>query len=137
MTEPRFRPDEIVIACALRFDGHKYIEETGFDVDAAIDEYMETETWDCPDKEKLCAFFILQRCLCKWSLVYEPYHGHYWRIFRQMFFEVVDLEIPAGYEVEWNSKWDDDYAWQCKKAIASVRRKHQRTKYDDNAKRQP
>ena len=135
MTEPCFDPDDILIACALRFDGYKYIKDTGFGVDTAIDEYMETETWDRPDDEKLCMFFILQRSLCKWSLVYEPQHGRYWRLFREMFFDVVQLDIPQDYSnSEWLSTWNERYAAQRDKAIACVRRKHQRTKYDDNAR---
>ena len=129
--------DDIMTSCALRFDGEKYIEETGFDVKAGIDAYMETETWDRPDEEKLAIFYILQRCLCKWSLVYEPQHGRYWRLFREMFFDVVELGIPQDYtnpESELSFRWNERYASQRDKAIACVRRKHQRTKYDDNAR---
>ena len=135
MDQQRLDPDAIVTSCALRFDGHKYVEETGFDVEAGIDAYMETETWDRPDEEKLAIFYILQRCLCKWSLVYEPQHGRYWRLFREMFFDVVELEIPQAYNNnEWLSQWNERYASQRDKAIDCVRRHHQRTKYDDNAR---
>ena len=127
--------DNIMTACALRFDGYKYIEETGFDAKAGIDAYMETERWDRPAEEKLAIFFVLQRSLCKWSLVYEPRHGRYWRLFREMFFDVVELDIPQDYHnAEWLSRWDERYSSQRNKAIACVRRKHQRTKYDDHAR---
>jgi hypothetical protein len=135
MDQQRLVADEVVTSCTLRFDGHKYVEVTGFDVKAGIDAYMKTEAWDRPDEEKLAIFYILQRCLCKWSLVYEPQHGRYWRLFREMFFDVVELEIPQAYNNnEWLSRWNERYASQRDKAIACVRRKHQRTKYDDNAR---
>ena len=128
MDQQRLVGDEVLTSCALRFDGHKYIKETGFDVEAGIDAYMETEAWDRPDEEKLTIFYILQRCLCKWSLVYEPQHGRYWRLFREMFFDVVELEIPRAYNNnEWLSQWIERYASQRDKAIDCVRRHHQRS----------
>jgi len=128
------KSDEVLTLCALRFDGYRYLEDTGFDAEAAIDAYMETEMWDRCDEEKLCVFFILQRCLCKWSLVYEPPNGRYWRVFRQMFFEVVELEVPEKYaEPNWMADWVEHYEWRRAKAISSVRRSHSAYKYDDNA----
>ena len=52
-----------------------------------------------------------------------------------MFFDVVELEIPQAYNNnEWLSQWNERYASQRDKAIDCVRRHHQRTKYDDNAR---
>ena len=53
--------------------------------------------------QKLAVFFILQRSLCKWSLVYEPSNGQYWRLFRKMFFDIVEIDFPEEY------KWHEYY----------------------------
>jgi hypothetical protein len=127
-------PADILVHCALRFDAYQYLEDTGFNVEAAIDAYKQTETWDCSDEEKLAMFFTLQRSLDKWALVYEPYHGRWWRIFRQMFFDVVEIPLPGKYRYEqWADRWDTDFLPRKQEMIEVVRKKHESIEYDDNA----
>ena len=125
---------EILTYTALRFDGYKYLEETGFDTNVAIDQLHEDLLTDWDDLQKLAIFFILQRSLCKWSLVYEPDNGKYWRLFREMFFDILEIELPEEYKShEWFSKWEERYAARWPDALECVRKKHNSTKYDDDA----
>jgi len=67
-TEP-LDANDILIKTALRFDGYRYLKETGFDTNLAIEQLHEDHPTDWDDPQKLAVFFILQRSLCKWSLV--------------------------------------------------------------------
>ena len=125
---------EILNDTALRFDGYKYLEETGFDTNVAIEQLHEDLPTDWDDLQKLAVFFVLQRSLCKWSLVYEPDNGKYWRLFRDMFFDIVEIDFPAQYKFdEWYRQWDERYAAQWPEAIECVRKIHNSIQYDDNA----
>lgn len=61
------REDDVLIHCALRFDGWKYKEATGFDHFQALDCYWETGEWALQPEEQLCMFFLLQRGLYKYG----------------------------------------------------------------------
>jgi hypothetical protein len=54
---------DILICCALRFDGYKYDDDHDADVDALIHEFFRTGQWQGTDAECLNAFFHLQRSL--------------------------------------------------------------------------
>jgi hypothetical protein len=133
-TEPLDEYD-ILVKTALRFDGYRYLKETGFEPTAVIEQLHDDLPTDLDDLQKLAVFFIFQRSLCKWSLVYEPSHGKYWRLFREMFFDIIDIDLPEEYRFqEWFSKWEEQYADRCPEAIECVRKKHNSIKYDDNAR---
>lgn len=124
----------ILTRCALRFDGWKYAEQTGFDHRAAFDAFFATGKWSLTDQEKLACFFLLQRGLCKWDLVYEPLHGKFWRAYRTLFFEVCEMEPQEPFrDVRYVEEWDRDYKPALEKCIEIVRRVHESTEYDDNA----
>jgi hypothetical protein len=58
----------------------------------------------------LAAMFFLQRGLFKWGLVYETEDGKYYKLYRKLFLEYVDSEIPAQYRNEkWYKRWQDEY----------------------------
>ena len=134
----RLEAYDILIDCALRFDGYLYLEETGFDTNQAIQDLASDvkNTWN--ELETLAVFFILQRSLCKWSLVYEPSNGKYWRLFCEMFFEVVHIPIPSGYEDrERHAKWESLYSPRLDEVIKCVQKHYDSTQWDDNAKYTP
>lgn len=126
--------NDILITCALRFDGWKYQEATGFDHRKAIDDFFETGSWEIQTLERLCVFFLLQRGLCKWDLVYEPKHGKFWRAFRTLFFLVCREEIPAPYQIaDYLEQWRRKYDPNLEQHIGFIREIHETTGYDDNA----
>lgn len=126
---------DILTYCALRFDGFKYLEETGLDTKLAIDELLEETPCDWDDLKKLGVFFSLQRALCKWALVYEPYNGKYWRILHEMFFDVISIEIVEEYQLEnWYLEWQEQYGGRLEAVIECVRNNHKSTPWDDAAK---
>ena len=133
-TEP-LDANDILIKTALRFDGYRYLEKTGFDTNVAIEQLHEDLPIDWDDPQKLAVFFILQRSLCKWSLVYDPSNGQYWRLFREMFFDIVEIDFPEEYKWhEYYQSWEERYAARWPEAIECVRKKHRSIKYDDSAK---
>src|SRR6478672_8545134 len=60
--------DDILSCCALRFDGWKFREATGFNHVRAIDRFFETGWWPPSEYKRLASFFLLQRGLCTWDL---------------------------------------------------------------------
>ena len=127
--------NDVLTACALRFDGWRYQQDTGFDQKAAFDQFFRTGQWKLSAEEKLATFFMLQRGLNKWDLVYEPKHGRWWRAYRTLFFEAVHLDVPAAYRNgDWYDRWDRDYAGRLDQCIEAVRKVHDATAYDDDAK---
>ncbi|PHJ69585.1 hypothetical protein VF04_16405 [Nostoc linckia z7] len=102
--------DEILITCALRFDGHKYQQQTGFDAKKAIDSFFSNQQWGLRPLELLATFFLLQRSLYKYDLQYEPKDSNFRKVFRSLFFECVDLDIPEEYQQkEYVQAWDSQY----------------------------
>ena len=126
--------DQILIDTALRFDGYKFIHETDFDTHGEIEKRYDDQPTDWNDLQLMSIFFILQRGLGKWSLVYEKRHGKYWRIFREMFFEVIELEVPREYyHEERYGTWHARYAHRLSDVIQCVRDEHESIEYDDYA----
>ena len=131
----RLEAYEILTDCALRFDGYLYLDETDFDTNQAIQDLASDVKSTRNELQTLAVFFILQRSLCKWSLVYEPANGKYWRLFCEMFFEVVHIPIPSGYEDrERHAKWESLYTYRLDEAIECVQKHYDSTEWDDNAK---
>ena len=131
----RLKARKILTDCALRFDGFKYLEETDLDTNLAIDELLEEIPCDWDDLKKLGVFFSLQRALCKWALVYEPYNGRYWRIFHEMFFDIISIEIIEEYQLENRYlEWQEQYGGRLEAVIECVRNNHKSVPWDDAAK---
>ncbi|MBW4686578.1 MAG: hypothetical protein KME40_16090 [Komarekiella atlantica HA4396-MV6] len=104
------RDDDILTACALRFDGWKYQQETKFDVRIAIDSFFASQKWELQPLKKLATFFLLQRSLYKYDLQYEPNDRKFYKAFRTLFFECVDLDIPVEYQIqEYYKNWESQY----------------------------
>ncbi|WP_228019646.1 DUF2281 domain-containing protein [Sphaerospermopsis sp. LEGE 08334] len=104
----QFKEHEITTCCALRFDGYKYRQETGFDPKLAFDKLFLGE--EVGELDGLAAMFFLQRELCKWGLVYETEDSKYYKLYRKLFLKYVDSEIPVQYRnEEWYNRWQDEY----------------------------
>lgn len=133
MGDRQLSEQDILICCALRFDGYRYREETpSFSPDEVVTNFLNTGEWQASDLELLASFFFLQRSLCKWALVYEPLDGKYWQAFRLLFLRVNHLEIPENYQhQEYCQQWDREFLPQkdeCVKRVRSVYERHQFTR---------
>lgn len=127
--------DDILSACALRFDGWQYIEMTDFDHQRALESFFQTGQWPSVALEQLAMFFTLQRGLFKWGLEYEPKHGRYWRAFRSLFLLVHSYEIPEEYRLAgYYEEWESEYRPRLAECVALVERIHATTPYHDNAR---
>ena len=126
--------DDILITCALRFNGYKYLDENNPGMFDPVDVFFRTGSWDISNEEKLTAFFFLQRGLYKWDLVYEPFEGKYHRAFRSLFFEVYALRIAKKYRhQEYYDQWFWTYLPHLSKYINLVRLLHDSINYNDHA----
>lgn len=133
----KLNEENILICCALRFDGYQYNNDHDVNVEALIHEFFKTGQWQGTDAECLSAFFHLQRSLFKWGLVYEPSHGRYWRAFRELFLRLYDVEIPIQYQLSSEySRWMLNFQPRLDECVAIVRQVHESTAYDDQAKPQ-
>lgn len=122
MSDRPLSEHDILVCCALRFDGYKYQEEhPAFVPDQPIDDFLSTGQWVASEEELLAGFFFLQRALCKWSLVYEPMDGQYWQAFRSLFLQVNGLEIPEHYrKPEYCQQWDEQYRPQLEACVMLI-----------------
>lgn len=125
-----FQEEEILTACALRFDGYKYCDEAGFDYNKALDDYFASERWDIAPLEQLATFFMLQKGLCKWNLVYEPQDGKYWKAFRELFLLTCKHEVPKVYQQQpYCRTWRERFAQHLPALVEHIKNIHRNTQY--------
>lgn len=132
--KPFLDEDEILITCALRFDGWKYKELTDFDQVKALDDFFATGEWNISPLEHLTTFFLLQRGLFKWDLEYEPRNGKFWRAFRSLFFLVYDYEVPEAFKftgTDSYDRWEYKYKPRLQQCVDFIRSLHENTQYED------
>ncbi|MBA2244794.1 MAG: hypothetical protein H0W11_07545 [Gemmatimonadetes bacterium] len=129
--------DEILAACALRFHGYRYAEDTGFDMAAARDECERTNRYDHLSlPEQMAVLFFIQRTV-RWVEQDAPLprDGSLFRAYRELFLHVADQEVPAEYRI---GRDDSDFSWGSRfepmtaEHIALVRRIHESTRYSDD-----
>lgn len=129
--------DEILIACALRFDGYKYREMAGFDEGRSVRQFFKTGRWDLTPLEQMTTFFLLQRGLYKWGLEYEPRDGLYWKAFRSLFLVSNGHRIPHAFrpsDPDLYARWKYRFVPRLAECVSLVRRIHEATTYRDGAK---
>lgn len=130
------KEDEILTTCALRFDGYEYQEyreelDNEIDLEECLENFLGTNAWNLEDNEKLTIFFILQRSLFKWGLEGEPKDGKYWKAFRSLFLECVDLPIPSEYKREdYCQEWEENYQPNLEQVKAFIQDIHDNTNYE-------
>jgi formylglycine-generating enzyme required for sulfatase activity len=124
---------DILICCALRFDGYKYKEEHELFPSNITEHYLRTGQWQATKLELLTEFYCLQRALCKWDLAWEPYNSAYWRGFRELFFLLCTSDIPEEYRSEQfpecYDKWQKVFQPRLSECVAEVRRVHNSIDY--------
>jgi hypothetical protein len=129
-----YQEREILNTCALRFDGWQYIKDHQFDQRHAIRQFFETGMWQLSEHEQLAVFFLLQRGLCKWDLVYQPEHGKFWRAFRSLFFLVYDYKIPSDYALsQYVERWQRGFVPHLEECVSLIRQIHETIAYDNHA----
>ena len=128
--------DDILLRCALRFDGRAYLRDTAYDPRPLLDAYVETGCWpeDVEDVHLLAAFHVLQRQLTAWGSQPIPRDGKLWYVFRCLFLEVATLDVPAQYRSAsgW-SLWQDRYAPRIAAPLGFVKDIHEHTDYHEEA----
>lgn len=128
--EPRSE-DDILIACALRFDGPKYVDKRNFDHIAAFRTIKQTGDLAPFERlQQLTLFYMLQRYLYKWGGEMLSHRSPEWRTFRELFFLCCRAKIPKAYRFEpYYTEWERTYAPQIDDCTALVRRTHQSIDY--------
>ncbi|MCL6431438.1 MAG: hypothetical protein K6V36_11370 [Anaerolineae bacterium] len=124
---------EILRLCALRFDGWKYMRDTGFDWHEALQRYFTAGTYPSKREEQLCLFFMLQRAPYKWwDWGSVPLHRPHWRLFRSLFLLVHDYDVPQEYrQDDWSEAWERRIRPRLRECVDLARRIHDATQYDD------
>lgn len=126
------REDDIHIACVLRFDGHRYLQTTGFDAEAALAAALPGGLLPPLELERFAMYFLLQRLLYKWGGEREPRDGRYWRLFRTLFLSLAASHVPLAWRPEDDSRrlpWRHTYRPRLMETVAFIRRIHRATQY--------
>ena len=123
--------NDILIACALRFDGHRYVTESGFNYADALRTLEQTANLTpFTEQQHLALFYMLQRFLYKWGGEMLSRRSPQWRSFRELFFLCCRAEVPVLYRLEpYFSEWERSYAPRLNSCIALVRRTHESIDY--------
>jgi hypothetical protein len=127
-----FEEDDILIACAFRFDGYKYREMAGFDEEAPLQKFFKTGRWDLSPLEQMTVFFMLQRGLYKWGLEYEPRDGRYWKAFRTLFLLSHGHRVPRAFrppDQDLYARWKYRFVPRIAECVSLVREAHEATVY--------
>lgn len=110
MTSLPFTETEILTAWALRFDGYRYMSETGFAPPSDYVARFGTPAWAFEPLEELAIFFVHQRQVAKWGAS-RPNGSSDWQFLREIFLQVVDHEIPERWRVaSYYDKWANVHA---------------------------
>lgn len=127
---------EILMRWALRFDGHKYREETGLDPIGFADQYFARWSLEgAAPLDCLAAFYLLQRFLYKWGGDYLADDDRHWRLFRELFLHTARMEVPERYRGgdDWNGDcyrdWDLNFRGRLEEHLDVVRRVHKAIRY--------
>jgi ADP-ribose pyrophosphatase YjhB (NUDIX family) len=125
---------DILTTAALRFDGYKYHEKTGFDHGLCINNCLLTQSLPDSHTDRLCIFFMLQRFLMKWGGDMLPVTDPNWRLFRTLFLDLCNSYIPFDYRfiktgsyIDWEMKYSAR-AQECKAIVQLI---HQNTEYTE------
>lgn len=129
-----YEEHDVLSACALRFDGYKYVKQKLGDDASLIHNYLDRSELPEDPLVQMAVFFHLQRYLMKWGGEHEPLHGQKWRFFRTLFLAVVNQPVPLEFQhAEIYSSWLHNYEPCREQVIETVRCVHDSTEYDDSA----
>jgi hypothetical protein len=125
-----FTEDDILIACALRFDGYGYLQDHPLDHDQAVRSFCQTGEWRISPAQQLTVFFLLQRFLYKWGGETLLKTSATWRAFRSLFLLVCEYEIPEQYrQCHYYEEWVERYVPALADHAGVVRGIHEGTDY--------
>jgi len=128
------REAEILRRCALRFDGRRYIRETGFDAARALDAYMATGEFPAEEAEQWALFSALHRSLLGWGREDTPRDGREWFVFRALFLELCGRTVPLAYRLSpYYEEWQRDWEPRLPELLATIKDIHEHTYYRDDA----
>ena len=128
------REDDILICCALRFDGYRYLEISGFAAEPVLEQSIATGTFPDNELQRLTLFFLLQRLLFKWGGEREPRDGRHWRLFRELFLAVARCRVPVEFRPQDDTqrlRWRHQFRPRLDETVAFIARIHRATGYRD------
>ncbi len=126
-----FSEDQVLTGWALRFDGSKYAEETGWSHEDALAEAQDSRQLPQRPEERICLFFMLQRFLMKWGGEDLSRSGVEWWAFRELFLQTASLKVSDQWRAgEWYANWQTECAAHREEHIAFVRRVHAEIEYE-------
>jgi hypothetical protein len=123
--------DDILMNCALRFDGWQYEIDTGLynnaGLQSLVEPILEGRRFHSDPNDNLAAFFGIQRYLYKWGGDRLAPHSREHVAFRLLFLDVYRYEIPEKYRNEpyWQ-EWEDAYRPRQEHYAAIIRETFQR-----------
>ena len=91
------REEDVLTACALRFDGNRYL---GNRTNEFNDKYLVPCIIPEEPLDQMALMFLLQRWLLKWGGENEPKNGRYWFTFRDLFLRISRYPVPEEYQFE-------------------------------------
>lgn len=123
--------DDILMTCALRFDGWQYEIDMGLEnnggLQSLVEPILEGRRLHPDPNDNLAAFFGIQRYLYKWGGDRLAPHSREHVAFRLLFLDVYRYEIPEKYRKEpyWQ-EWEDAYRPRQEHYAAIIRETFQR-----------
>ena len=122
-----FVEEDVLMCCALSFDGYRYVEETGFDHLAAFAANKAGGAIPEDLGPRRCLFFMLQRFLYKWGGETLEGDSSEWRLFRELFLSVAREPVPAEFAMfdeSWSRRWRSEYEPRLAEVMDFVRGIH-------------
>jgi hypothetical protein len=129
MSHNDFEEDDILMYCALRFDGYAYEamrnhEGRRWSFPAVTEELENTMLFPEDDLECLAAFFAMQRYLGKWGGEYLTRVSREHILYRLLFLHCYRMDIPVGLRThDWYPKWERVYQPERERCAAMIRQK--------------
>lgn len=121
---------ECLSHAALRFDGYRYMETTGYEL--WHDQNMAIEEGRLPERteERLTQLFALQRALHKFGLERATPWSKYYRAYRRLFLSTYSDDVPEPYrDPAYYARWATRFAPQREAYADLVRRIDAATEY--------
>jgi hypothetical protein len=134
---PGLEESEILSGWALRFDGWKFVGETGWsDEDRMEAERRMVESLEFPESQEmqLCLFFFRQRFLFKWGGDRLSPQGYEWRAFRELFLRTYRFDVAKKWRMdEYYGKWRKNFYPKRDEHVRLIETLHRQTQYRPDA----
>jgi len=121
-SDPERREAKVISACALRFDGYRYVEEVGLgtrrelegggdvlDLEQETERFFTEPDYTMPADYLSTMLFLIQRQFIREGWL--RWDSQLARIARRLFVLTARYEVPARFRLEdWATRWDRKYA---------------------------